>query len=1048
VQRSAAGPAAAVAPPSVNAVVASPGRALDGATRGFFESQFQHDFSNVRIHTDHEAAASARVVNAYAYTVGDHIVFDHGQYDPVSPRGRQLLAHELTHTVQQGGLQRAPSGPLPMDGGSEDASLEREAEDMAESVAHRTPTPAVTKKQDRHGVSRVPRTWTPVPVTSPIGALVTDEEAAPTDPAGHKAYRMRAPFQVPSKKGPVLPLYQAKAAAQALEATINFQGSPNAGLWQSRASTADLRDDWLMKVGWTRAQAAQEWYNKGGEQPAAGGFPTTNPRAGGSLCDMDHMVELQLGGTNERENVAPLNSQDNRDSGREIWLYVSGLALQIHDQVTPQPRDITLHWDAVTQTPAVTAPTACSAPGAAPNCSAVDACAVANRPAAVTAEGATTQGLENYTVTVAASQIVFRVAPGAGTTDLLNSAPENANSAEAIPGLILTRLERREPQHRDEIQGGLESTTMVKRTRPTRVPMVIQNETNAIPFQVIQQGTNRTLRMQTTSRALQFVYPYLSPGELTHLSLDPAHGVRASGVIRPSIPLLNQIQVAYSDGNLSGSLGIDPRRFRSPIPGLRLTRADITGTLTPEFSIAGDVEFEVGRAVRGTLHTGVENGSFAAHGTLTAAIPGVNNAQGNVDYTSAGFSGGVHVSSDQIPIPGIQSGSVDVTFNERGVEATGQVSASIPGQDEPVTLGIRRNRAGQFTFFGSTTFHIPRLRPLNVNVEYDGTHFSGSGSTGVTVGGFDGTLNAAYRDGRFSGAADLHFHRGRADGTVHVQLSPQGRISGSGTITYPLTQTLIGTVGVALSEEGQVRVTGELVFARPIRLFDGFQRQFTVFEMPQVQIPILAIPIGTRSVGLVGTIDARLGASLGIGPGELLDTRARAAFNPLDENPNVDIELGTTINVPAHAGLSFTVRGGIGLSAGIASVTGGLSITGSVNLDGGFRSPLSLTYHQGVILAEAHPQISASLVLGLDLTADVTAQVGAFGLGVEKRWEFPIDNYSWDTGLGFSLDAPIRWASNEPFHAPSLSDIHFQRPQLNVDALLPSLFGAANRRES
>jgi hypothetical protein len=86
-----------------------PGQPLDAATRAFFEPRFGHDFSHVRVHTDARAAKSARAVNALAYTVGQDIVFRSGAFRPETVAGRRLLAHELTHVIQQ---TRAPSGPL------------------------------------------------------------------------------------------------------------------------------------------------------------------------------------------------------------------------------------------------------------------------------------------------------------------------------------------------------------------------------------------------------------------------------------------------------------------------------------------------------------------------------------------------------------------------------------------------------------------------------------------------------------------------------------------------------------------------------------------------------------------------------------------------------------------------------------------------------------------------------------------------------------------------------------------------------------------------
>ena len=90
------------APKAVHDVLRSPGQELGTETREFFEQWFGRSFANVRVHTDGAAAASALEVNALAYTVGEHIVFGAGQYRPAVDDGRLLIAHELTHTIQQG----------------------------------------------------------------------------------------------------------------------------------------------------------------------------------------------------------------------------------------------------------------------------------------------------------------------------------------------------------------------------------------------------------------------------------------------------------------------------------------------------------------------------------------------------------------------------------------------------------------------------------------------------------------------------------------------------------------------------------------------------------------------------------------------------------------------------------------------------------------------------------------------------------------------------------------------------------------------------------
>ena len=90
--------------PAINSGIQSlqsGGRPLSGSERSFFEPRFGADFSNVRVHNDTRAANVARSVNARAFTFGHNVVFGTGEYSSDSLAGRNLLAHELTHVVQQ-----------------------------------------------------------------------------------------------------------------------------------------------------------------------------------------------------------------------------------------------------------------------------------------------------------------------------------------------------------------------------------------------------------------------------------------------------------------------------------------------------------------------------------------------------------------------------------------------------------------------------------------------------------------------------------------------------------------------------------------------------------------------------------------------------------------------------------------------------------------------------------------------------------------------------------------------------------------------------------
>src|SRR5258706_2020840 len=114
-------------PPIVDEVIRSPGEPLDPATRSVMETRFGHDFAGVRVHSDLKAGASAEAVGARAYTVGRHIAFAPGQYQPHTPTGGHLLRHELAHTLQQS-QGATGNGGTALRIGSPSDPLETEAE--------------------------------------------------------------------------------------------------------------------------------------------------------------------------------------------------------------------------------------------------------------------------------------------------------------------------------------------------------------------------------------------------------------------------------------------------------------------------------------------------------------------------------------------------------------------------------------------------------------------------------------------------------------------------------------------------------------------------------------------------------------------------------------------------------------------------------------------------------------------------------------------------------------------------------------------------------
>ena len=170
----------------VQDVITSGGSPLDTGVRADMESRFGHDFGDVRVHTGAAAHESARSVNAQAYTVGSNIVFQQDRYDPSSDGGRHMLAHELTHVVQQ---RSGPVDGTDAGGGVKvsDPSdrFEREASATADRMLSTpAPAPAVSAGPvagPAAGVQRI----------AEDGAAEVQREAAPEEEETAQTYVQR-----------------------------------------------------------------------------------------------------------------------------------------------------------------------------------------------------------------------------------------------------------------------------------------------------------------------------------------------------------------------------------------------------------------------------------------------------------------------------------------------------------------------------------------------------------------------------------------------------------------------------------------------------------------------------------------------------------------------------------------------------------------------------------------------------------------------------------------------------------------------------------------
>jgi hypothetical protein len=1076
-RKSNGGPQPSSIPPVVNQTLSSPGRPLDTSTRSSMESRFGHDFGGVRIHDDPVAAESARAVNARAYTVGEDIAFASGQYDPNSHSGSHLLAHELAHTIQQRGLQRSSNG-VSMSHDSDYVRLEHEADTAATAVVQGA-TPNVARSASQPTLSRAPdgtvapaKSTTPKPKQSslsgsPMTHIVTPTEVY-TTPTGAATQSLEEydidVFYMPATKGPnAYDIYNAMAG-KGLESTVEIQGTgkTKTALWQERPVTADLQDIWLQKVGWVGGDKNDLWSRCGGDK--------IFPQVGGKTCQMDHIVELQIGGNNTTENLQPLDATQNQSSGGSIKGEIQTLALAISNDSalsSGTATQIKLRFKSVKQigTPEkLPAPGDCPLkPASHPTCLRVEECAK-RLPIVKSATGSISVARVDYDVTAGGRPTKLKVpATYAGTaaeTVKIATDAENDPSSTLIPGMLLKSLSHRKgfTAKPDNIEATIDDRDK------TRLPITI--DPAAKPFHLIV-GTdgNLTLNPADKTKGLAFQYKYLSPGKITSVNVDDSGETSWKGTITPKVPFIGPLGVEYSKGSLLVTKGLDEAALKKKsVLGMRLTKAQIQLALAPEFKPSGVIEMAAGPVDKpiatASLTLEADSIGLVATGKIKANIPKLETAESVITYKGGAdrdeWNATINIQSENIKLGSsiTVSGGFQGTITSKGLDFTGKITASLPGGNT-AELGLKKTGT-QWILFGTGTFKIPKLDETKLTVTYYlGTgKLVATGSTGFTIPsiGLSGKLSEVtitITEGQpltVSGKGGLDFKKGKAEGHVDVTLHPSGKFSGMGKLSYKLKDNIIVTGTVELDEKEKLRVTGELLITR-YEIFKQYGDKRDLFSI-DFPIPIPGLSIGTS--GVVFKVGGGVSVSYSFGPGTIEPLKFSAGFDPLEADPDLELTVTGTVKVPAEAKLSAYITGSLAIQVsfgvGSAGVEGGLKLQGDLILRAGAFANLAAAYKKKRFSAKIEAGIDAKLLLGLALSAYARAWAGAFGIQGEIRKDWILAQRQIDTRLGFYVKAPFEYADDTGIKLPEFKDIEFRKPELtmeNAKRIIGEIFSGA-----
>jgi hypothetical protein len=1064
-RRSTFGPLGSVPAPAIP----DAGRPLDPGVRGQMEAGFGRDFSNVRVHDDARAHDSARALSARAYAAGDHLVFGEGAYRPGLAAGQALIAHELAHSVQQAGVQMKREGALPAE---VDAELEAQADRAATAVLAGRPVPALSRigapavfrAQDDPpaGGSAEPLAAGP-PQKLPPGMIPIRDE--PKGIGTTELVVAVSDFVLPAPKGAgawVQKAYTESATGGRLVFTPLIEGGRVAAY---KEGAEDYKAVWLKSYGFTSTSEVASAF-----KAAAASSPEVKTaladKAVAKLvnglgkdlkkaeCDIDHIVEKQVGGVSIPSNLQILTSTVNQKSGRDTYAALVKLVNDIRDPSMRGPgvRKLQLHIKQATVTPGPS-----------------DASYVVEdllRRGVVKGSDAVKAKAEGTAVSLTAG--------GVGETVRIQEkgkTPIDSMARRIVPGIRLTVYERGPggPNSKvDRVQGELDSRAISKtgssksEVKFTAKPGTAGPGTGA--------GTDpdgepalegRVLELaKPGNERIEFYYPYLSPGRLTSVSLDEKGALTGTGVIKPSIAFLPELKIRYGEDLLEVIAPLSHDKLSPPIPHFRFTDGQLSLALFPTFVPSGSLKFEVGPKGRpvmlGDIVAKYEGGAFVATGALTPGgkIPGIKDAAGKVEYHSEqGWSGKLTATSSTMPLATSVSAELGFTSGKGGVRAYGAGGITTKIKDSDLVLKASWHGAGVH-YEGAVT--VPKPLPLVEKVRLEGSYAEDTlrlkGDAAITWKSFSSTMTVNYvrkdgEDDRFFGKAAINVKTDKASGHLDLAFSESGRFTGKGSVAYQVTKNVRPELGVEIGEDRRVKVLGEVKLP-DIMLTKEWPKpgggEISIFKAGAK----FNVPTPVPGVTAYGEIRGGLSVGYGIGPAMLKNVKFSGELYPFEEDPKIKASLVGRFSVPAYGELRGLFGAYIGAEVllGAVGAKGGIDLKPTLTVRGEGAIDFNAAYEsEGFsFAAEAYARGQMFAALKVDLSATVYAAWGLFS----HTWEYPLKNVSKPLGPELKITlGKIAYARTGEITWPDISQIEVTPKEIDPLAIVKELLSESKTPE-
>lgn len=1010
------------------------GFTLDEKTRTEMEGNFGADFSNVRVHTGSDAVQMSEQLNAQAFTHGSDIYFNEGKYNPDTSSGKHLLAHELTHTVQQEeGLQKR----VQKAGGSNaNAAAAKEPIDFDNSTITLPLISLPSAKKRKDNSKLMP------PFIYPQGYERKNSYKDIEDESSSK--EQREVWKLAVTKGVQSKVNEISGKAK----KANAYDKDTLVYYMKHKQGKDMR-----LIGKPDAISENSY------------IPTWSRTGKATAFDVDHVRELQLEGKNFHSNMELLHFSLNRASGNSVKNEINNRIIAFIEK--EEKKNSTEYQDAKFPK---------SARAAKDKFTLVfKKVDFTNSPKASGSEHywsleEITEGqhLDDFEPMKSAD---IKKIKGSKGDETIYTSPVGGAALKKKDILSLNNKSKKITFHEPEFienQTGKQAGELIgsfnvdfgfygseDKPKSFKIPIL---QMDGVPFggSIPRRGEKGKGGLEQLLVGLEM--PGLSPVTVDDAQFTKDKGLAIRGKIHPTLDIIKGFDLDFymegDDFNISKT--ITAEEIKVP-PPFKINEALLTiGAGNKGVYVQGDVLFEISKLGTGKISgMGKSNGDFGIKGKFDfdPKLFRKGAASIEVGYNNKdGWSAGGELEIGKGTVKGIKSAKISVVYSKNMLEAAGTAEVEIKGVNE-VTLRIKFGEKESEIEGGVKIGKLPgikdgegSLKIVKKDNEYD---FSGKGKITPDIPGIETQVDFEFANDIFLVNASLDYKRDRLEGKLKLGITnqemaegvPTGKKSdnytvyGGGQISLKITDSLKVTAGVNFLPNGEVEVTGRIDLPKKFKLFPAPlpKREKQLLKIP-VNIPT---PIPIIQIYVYGYINAEAE----IGEGYLDDVFAEVKYNP-SHPEEMSITGGMSFKMPAYAEIKAGVEFGIKASLLIASIRGGIDLSAALRLEVPqpiLKGELKWSPATGFELdGTAKIGIMPSLIFtgAFKITGEIDLLLGS----ISKSWSWPFGSMTLSPNAPFGMEFPFKYNKNTPFNL-SFDQIKFTYPSVGqlADSLKDSV---------